>query len=113
MEIQVEKRGDVLVVKPLDKRLDALIASEFKDRVLQCIDEEKVKKVVLDLSKVEFVDSSGLGAIVSILKHVIREGRLVLCSLQKAVDELMGLTRLYRIFETAKDVKEALEVIAR
>lgn len=113
MELQVDKIGDVLVVKPLDKRLDALIASEFKDKVLQTIDEEKVKKVVIDLSKVEFVDSSGLGAIVSILKHVVREGRLVLCSLQKAVDELMELTRLYRVFETAKDVKEALKVIAR
>ncbi len=113
MRVEIERKGDVLIFRPLDKRLDALVASEFKDKVIQSLDEAGTKQAIIDMREVSFVDSSGLGALVSVLKHVARGGRLVLCSLQKAVDDLMELTRLHRIFDIAEDVEGALEVIGK
>lgn len=113
MKKEVHRKGEVLVFKPLDRRLDALVASEFKGEVIRALEEAGSKRVVLDLSEVDFVDSSGLGALVSVLKQVAGGGRLVLCGLTKPVQELMELTRLHRIFDLAEDLQRALEVVNR
>jgi len=65
------------------------------------------QNVILDLEKVEFVDSSGLGAMVSALKATSRDGNLVLCNVTDEVKSVLELTRLYRIFDITSDVKEA------
>ena len=65
LEDQVE--GDYLVVSLRDKRLDAVIAVSFREAMLERI-EEGQRKLVLDLSNVGFLDSSGLGTLISLHK---------------------------------------------
>mgnify|MGYP000103040008 FL=1 len=110
MELEIKKEGDIGIVKPIEKRLDAFVAFEFKEKLLELI-KGGTQDVILDLEKVEFVDSSGLGAMVSALKATSRNGNLVLCNITDEVKSVLELTRLYRIFDIASDLQEAKRTI--
>jgi anti-sigma B factor antagonist len=87
----------VLVVAVEEKRLDAGKAPAFKEGIAQCI-EAGHTRLVLDLSRVEFIDSSGLGAIVSCLKRLGPRGSLAVAGAQGPVMRLFTLTRMDRVF---------------
>ena len=99
------------IVKVLDARLDAKVASEFRQGLVDFIRKGHMF-LVLDLSDVEFIDSSGLGALVSTLKTLGGQGDLVICSIQKPLLVLFELTRLDRVFRLFKDSEEAIEVLS-
>lgn len=98
MEIGVDKVGDVTVaVIPVDE-LDASNSGEFKRDIAPVLQANT--KLVLDLSRLSFVDSSGLGALLSCLRQVsAKAGDLKLCGLSKQVRALFELVRMHRIFD--------------
>jgi anti-sigma B factor antagonist len=96
LEDQVE--GDYLIVNLRDKRLDAVIAVSFREAMFERI-EQGQRKIVLDLSNVGFLDSSGLGAVVAVLKHLGQKGSLCLCGVTPAVMAVLRLTRMDRVFK--------------
>jgi len=105
LEDQVE--GDYLVVGLRDKRLDAVIAVSFREAMAERIDQGQ-KKIVLDLSNVGFLYSSGLGALVGVLKHLGPQGCLYLCGITPAVMAVLRLTRMDRVFKTFPTRADAL-----
>ncbi len=108
MELECRETDGVLVVKPLVSRLDAAVAVPFKEQVKSWIDEGR-RRFVLDLSQVTFVDSSGLGAIVSIHKKLRNDGKLVVCGLTGNVMNLFDMTRVDRIIPIFSTVEEAVD----
>ncbi|WP_134500146.1 STAS domain-containing protein, partial [Microvirga pakistanensis] len=60
--LSTDQRGNILVVQVEEKRIDASTAPIFKDEMTRCI-EGGQNQIVLDLSRVDFIDSSGLGAL--------------------------------------------------
>jgi anti-sigma B factor antagonist len=111
MNIDNKKICEILVVKPLEKRIDASLATDFKGKMIDWINAGN-KRILLDLAEVEFVDSSGLGAIVSSLKTIGSEGDLVICGAREAVMNLFRLTRMNRVFQIFSSEEEALRVIS-
>lgn len=107
MEISSEQRGNLLVVVPQGNRLEAATATHFKSTMVDFINKG-ASHIILDLSQVNFVDSSGLGSIVSILKTLGEEGELVLCGINQTVMSLFKLTRLDRIFRIFPTADEAV-----
>jgi anti-sigma B factor antagonist len=97
----------VLVARVLDKRIDAQAAPDLKAKVGARIDQGE-RRAVLDMGEVEFVDSTGLGAVLSLLKRVAPGGALVLCGCRPPVLELLRLTRLDRVFKTFPGQTEAV-----
>lgn len=106
MQFEEREDGGVMVIKPLDTRLDSAEAPDFKDKLHNLIDGGK-KKLVLDLERVEFVDSSGLGAIIACRKKMGTEGELVIASASEAVVGLFQLTRMDRVFRLFPTTDEA------
>ena len=102
-----EVRNNVLVVRVDVKRVDASKAPAFKDEMTKCI-EAGHSQLVLDLSDVEFVDSSGLGAIVACLKRLGPKGNLAIASASGAVKRLFSLTRMDRVFPLHDSVDSAV-----
>lgn len=98
--------GNFLIVKYMQSRLDAQVANIFKKRFYEYI-ENDYKQIVLDLSSVDFIDSSGLGAIVSCLKHMGEEGSISICGLRKEIQTMFSLTRMDRVFTIHDSVDEA------
>jgi anti-sigma B factor antagonist len=100
-----ELRNNVLVVHVAEKRVDASKAPLFKDEMTKCIDSGQ-NQLVLDLSGVDFVDSSGLGAIVACLKRLGPRGNLAIAGAKGAVSRLFTLTRMDKVF-TLHDTVDA------
>ncbi len=80
-----------------EARLDASIATAFKDRMREMIQQGR-PLIVLDLRNVEFMDSSGLGALISILKSMPVGKRLELTGLTPNVERVLRLTHMDEIF---------------
>jgi len=104
MEISSDRMGDVAVaIMPMEE-LDASNAGEFKDDIAPVL--EAHTKLVLDLSRLRFVDSSGLGAFISCLRKVnAKGGELKLCGMSKRIRAVFELVRMHRIFDI-RDTKE-------
>ena len=112
MELKDRKEGQVLIVKPMGKRLDASVALGFKEKMTKFIKEGN-ELIVLDLSEVDFMDSSGLGAIISSLKALGGKGELAISGIQEIVLQLFKLTRMDQIFRIFKDEKDAVSALSK
>ncbi|MTI14308.1 STAS domain-containing protein [Sansalvadorimonas verongulae] len=95
------------VVEIDEPRLDASLATPFRDYIFDLIGQGQ-KELVVDLSKVEFMDSSGLGAMVAALKQMGGSGAIELANPQKAVHDLFDLTCMDKIFTIHSKVNDAL-----
>lgn len=111
MNLEQTKEGKVLVVRVRENRIDAHMAPDLKQQLGDLIDSGD-NQLVLDLGDVEFVDSSGLSAIVSAMKQLDGRGDIVLCQPQPAVTSLFKLTRLDKIFRIYGDSADAIAAIA-
>ena len=107
MEIQKTNHPTCTVLTVCTDRIDAAAAVHFKDAVNAALSESG-DKIVLDLGPVHFVDSSGLGAIVSIYKGHLGHKEIQLCSLQPMVDKVFKLTRMDQVFSIFLDVPSAI-----
>ncbi len=109
MNLKIEKKTDIVVINVKEERLDAHNSGELKSE-MQKMFEEGRKNILVDLKDVRFIDSSGLGALVSGFKNAIsHQGNLKLSSLQPQVKSMFELTRLHRVFEIFVSSSEALE----
>ncbi len=111
MQIDTIVQGDVLVITIGEKRLDARCATLFREQVSELI-KAGHHRLVLNLAAVEFVDSSGLGALVSILKTLGPRGELVLCGIRESVFGLFKLTRMDKVFFITPGEAEAVMKLA-
>lgn len=112
MSIQVEHSSDADVLRLVvqERRLDAQAAPDLKAQLASFVGLGW-QWIVLDLSRVEFVDSSALGAMVAGLKMLGRAGDLVIAGAQPPVVALFALTRMekvFRMFPTADAASAAL-----
>ena len=78
MRLDCENYGNVVVLTPLESRLDATIAREFRETALTMIQPDN-HVCAVDLSHVTFMDSSGMGALVGLMNRIGRDRRLEIC----------------------------------
>ena len=84
------------------KELDASNANNFRDEVRSAF-ASSPRHMEIDLSQTAFVDSCGLGALIALHKTACdRNGTLRLLNPQPAVEQILQLTRLHRVFEVIK-----------
>jgi len=98
MNITITKIKNYTKITIEKERLDVASMKAVKDDIFAIIEEHN--KIILDMSKVHFLDSSGLSVLISILKMLnkIDDATLTLCALQEQPSELMELTQLYNVF---------------
>jgi anti-sigma B factor antagonist len=107
MQIEESREGEVVLVEPRVARLDAQQALGFKEGLLRLV-EGGDRQLILDLNYVEFMDSSGLGAVVAILKRLGFHGVLVICNARQAVTDLFHLTRMDKVIQLVGTRADAL-----
>ena len=98
MELLAENFDDVLVIRADQDRIDAACAIRFKD-LMRDLTQTSAARIILDMSKVTFIDSSGLGAIVAAMKAVGPDRQLELAGLTDTVQKVFRLTRMDTIFK--------------
>lgn len=97
MQIRTEVYGDMLVVIAQENRIDAAGAIQFKERMREAV-ATPARRVILDMSAVNFLDSSGLGAVVAVMKLLGPSRTLELSGLTPTVEKVFRLTRMDTIF---------------
>ena len=107
MKLESERRGEIIVIHAMDDRIDAAGAIQFKERMREIIAEPS-QRVVLDMSNIGFLDSSGLGAVVSVMKALGPLRRLELSGLTPTVEKVFRLTRMDSVFIIHKTLPEGL-----
>ena len=107
MNLVADVLGEMLVIQALEDRIDAASAIQFKDRMRE-LTQVPATRVVLDLSQVAFLDSSGLGAVVAVLKSLAPARKLELAGLTPTVQKVFRLTRMDSVFVIHEQVPNAL-----
>ena len=108
MKLDVNHQNDVTVIKPQLRRIDASVATEFKSRLIDLVDKGN-EKIVINLQDVDFIDSSGLGVLVLVLRKLGPDGKIKLCKVNDSVRSIFELTRLNEVFDIHKTVEGAVE----
>ena len=109
MNVKTELNGALMVIFVREERLDAHNSEELKAEMNRLF-ESGTKDLIVDLKEVRFIDSSGLGVLVSGFKNAsTRQGSLKLSGLQAQVKSMFELTRLLRVFDIFLTVDEALD----
>jgi len=112
MQLTVDTVQNVAVVKIHEQQLDASNSDDFKRDIAPVLAERA--RMVLDLGQLQFVDSSGCGAILSCLKALTSAGGdLKLCCVTRPVRNVFELIRLHRICEILDSREDALASFAK
>ena len=107
MELKFNYDNPVAIVT-IEGNLNASCSEELKEKFLKSM--LKSINYVMDLSGMDFVDSTGLGAPVACLKYSVeKEGAIKIANLQSKPKMLFEITRVYRVFDIFDSVKAAVE----
>lgn len=107
MEVTLEKIDNITVIALPGESLDASNAKEFKRDIMSALEGQS--QVIFDMGRLKFVDSSGLGAILSCLRQLnANGGDLKLSGMLKPVRALFELVRMHRIFDIYNTSEEAI-----
>jgi anti-sigma B factor antagonist len=107
MQLQTETRPKVVAVRVMEDRIDAATAIQFKEKMRDAT-AGGPSRVVLDLARVQFLDSSGLGAIVAVKKLLGPDRSLELAGLTPTVEKVFRLTRMDSIFTIYPSLETAV-----
>lgn len=108
MKFETKKNGTAMVLKIKERKLDASVSPELKGEFL-ILCNPQTKSLVVDLSDVEFCDSSGLSALLIAERKMRENGGVVkLVGLQKKVLSLIRISRLDRAFSIHDTLAKAL-----
>ncbi|HEV2080564.1 MAG TPA: STAS domain-containing protein [Allosphingosinicella sp.] len=103
---EFEDQDGIVVVRIGTERLDAAAAPAFKKALQENITDQP-HLVILDVSSVQFLDSTGLGVFVSLLKMMGVPGVIGIVGAQAAVRRLLQITQLDRIFRLFDNISDA------
>jgi anti-sigma B factor antagonist len=107
MEINQRAKNDVTVLD-ISGEIDLYNAPEIKDIINQLIEEQKYN-VIINLEKVSYIDSSGIGALISSLSNLKKyQGGLKIINVYASVRKVFELTKLTSFFEIFDSEDEAI-----
>ncbi|MFH1700024.1 MAG: STAS domain-containing protein [Candidatus Zixiibacteriota bacterium] len=107
MEIIIKAKDHVHVLSMCGK-LDLANSAKLKESVKSLLDKEH-NLIHLDMKEVDFINSSGLGVMVSIMKKIrVQKGRMTLSNLAPYVNEIFEITQLSHVFEIFPTAEEAI-----
>ncbi len=107
MHLTAEPHPDATVITVGETRIDAAGAIAFKDRMRDLVGDTP-PRIILDLAGVDFIDSSGLGAIVAVMKLMGSDRKLELAALSPIVQKVFRLTRMDSVFSIHETADTAL-----
>ena len=107
MKLSDRLDGDIVILEPKGKIMGGPDASLLHDKLYEHIEQNR-KKVVIDLGKVDWMNSTGLGILISgyttLRNH---EGQLKLVNVTDKIRSLLTITKLVTVFESYDSLEEA------
>jgi anti-sigma B factor antagonist len=106
MHVDLEETPDALIVRPRFRRLDAASSIKFRDQVTPRLGQQRL--VVIAMGAIDFMDSSGVGALVQLLKKLPAGSVVRLAELAAPLKKVLQLTRLDKVLPSFASVEEAV-----
>ncbi|WP_039058397.1 STAS domain-containing protein [Enterobacter sp. Bisph1] len=112
MNIEIEHMPQMTIMTPVVRRLDASVAASFREQIANEMADAH-HALIIDFSRVDFIDSSCLGTLVSLLKMMNGKGEMLVCDLKPGIRNMFTLTRMDRVFRICDDRAAACAELAR
>lgn len=109
MKYEIEHDEGVTILSIKNEKLDSGIAPKFKSRIIILANAEEKDNLIIDMSSVEYADSSGISGL--LMAHRLyrdSQRRMVICAVTKRVMDLIKITRLDQVLSFAPDRESAL-----
>ncbi len=104
MQLAVEERGDVRIVRVQEAKLTYPVLSSFFSEVRQLVDGG-IRKVVIDLGAVSYIDSASIGCLMDIHRLLQEKtGAVKLAGLQPRVETMISMTGVHKIIDIRREV---------
>ena len=110
MKYTIDKKEQYVVFTPLEEKIDSLLAPKLKSELLT-IHAEGYANIVLDMSQVKYVDSSGLSALLVGDREFGRNGIFLISGVQDHVMKLLKISMLDKKLNLVTTLEEAGEAI--
>jgi len=105
------KRQDIgsTAVYYLNGEMDLYTSQEVRECIREAL-SDGIKKIILDCSNLEYIDSSGIGVLISLFTTLRKKGgKLSLCNLNKSVEQVIKFTKLNGFLHITKTLEEAID----
>jgi len=109
--LEVEHIGDVPVVHFVDKKiLDEQNIQIIGEQLFSLVDEDGLRKILLNFGNVEYLSSAALGKLITLNKKLQQGGgKLILCNIAPQIHEVFEITKLDKFFKIRKDEQTGLQ----
>jgi len=112
MQLAVEERGDVKIVRVQEAKLTYPVLSSFFTEVRQQV-EAGTRKLVIDLQAVSYIDSASIGCLMDIHRLLQEKaGAVKLSGLQPRVETMISMTGVHKIIDLFREEADALQAFA-
>lgn len=110
MELKIRKNGDAYIID-VNGEMDLYNSYKLKELVMKML-EKSVKTFVINLEQVDYIDSSGIGALIYICSTIKKQNlKMAISNVHGAVKKVIELTKLMGYFPMANSVEEALMMV--
>jgi len=110
MQINTQEINGIVVLKVVGKIMGGPEAGQLNDKIHELIEAGK-QKLIIDMSKLELMNSSGLGIFIGAVNTLKNNnGQLVMIHVPPRIQQLFKMTRLSSVFNIADDLDQALEI---
>ena len=108
MELKIRKNGDSYIID-VNGEMDLYNSYKLKELVMKML-EEKVERFIINLENVDYIDSSGIGALIYICSTIKKMSlKLVITNIHGSVKKVIELTKLMGYFPITQTIDEALQ----
>jgi anti-sigma B factor antagonist len=110
MDLKLRKNGEVFIID-VNGEMDLYNSYKLKELVMKML-EKNVKSFIINLEQVDYIDSSGIGALIYICSTIKKMNlKLYIVNIHGSVKKVIELTKLMGYFPIANSVDEALLMI--
>jgi anti-sigma B factor antagonist len=111
MELKIRKNGEIYIID-VDGEMDLYNSYKLKELVMKML-EKKVDKFIINLDKVDYIDSSGIGALIYICSTVKKmDLKLFISNIHGSVKKVIELTKLMGYFPITNSIEDAIKQIS-
>lgn len=109
-DLHHEDTYSVIAIK--ESNLNNMIAPDIKHQFILQANADSQNALIIDLSEIEYADSSGLGALLLAFRLYRDNGRtLIFCGIRERVQKLIEISRLENVFKLAADQQAAISML--
>ncbi len=113
MDIQVlSKNIDGIYLIEIEGEVDTYTSSKIKQEILKIVDQTST--IIISMEKVKFIDSTGLGILIGIIKKVKeKEGEMVIISPNSYINQIFEITGLFKVFKIVDNLQNAIDYLKK